>query len=90
MSISARTTYLIIACLASSNGETVVDSDDTNTNQRSLNDIRATSKVFGFGVDNLHDFVGFSYSRALLGRPKTRFISFEEEVSYAYIFFKCF
>ena len=85
MSISARTTYLIIACLASSNGETVVDSD-TSHNQRSLNDIRTTSKGVGFGINNLHDFVGFSYGRALLGRPKTRFISFEEEVSYSYIF----
>ena len=54
-------------------------------NQRDLNHISDQSDILlaprsNFGTFPLPDFVGFSYSRASIGGPKTRFINFRERV----------
>ena len=54
-------------------------------NSRTLNHVSSTSDILpslrsGLNNFNLPDFVGFSYSRASIGGPKTRFIYFTERV----------
>ena len=60
------------------NGE--IEPHSADQNQRAFNHIPGSSKGSGFNIYNLPDFVGFSYSRASLGGPKNRFISFEKKV----------
>ena len=68
---------------------TISDGEITNSkgeqNQRNLNHISDQSDLLlaprsNFGTFQLPNFVGFSYSRASIGGPKTRFINFRERV----------
>ena len=58
-----------------------VDLHDNEQKQRNFNQIAPLSKLNGIRAFDMPDFVGFSYSRALIGGPKTRFIKFEEKVT---------
>ena len=54
-------------------------------NRKKLNHISDQSDLLlaprsNFGTFQLPNFVGFSYSRASIGGPKTRFINFRERV----------
>ena len=51
-----------------------VDLHDNEQKQRNFNQIAPLSKLNGIRAFDMPDFVGFSYSRALIGGPKTRFI----------------
>ena len=57
-----------------------VDIHDNEQNQRNFNKITPLSKLNGIRAFDMPDFVAFSYSRASIGGPKTRFIKFEEKV----------
>ena len=67
----------LIAHLTLSNSETTDSLHGPE--HRHINGIREPLRAPSFKVNNLPDFVGFSYSRASLGGPKSRFINFEEE-----------
>ena len=70
---------LLIFSLWSCNAE--VDIHDNEQKQTNFNQIAPLSKLNGIRAFDMPDFVGFSYSRALIGGPKTRFIKFEEKVT---------
>ena len=57
-----------------------VDLHDNEQKQRNFNQIAPLSKLNGIRAFDMPDLVGFSYSRASIGGPKTRFIKFEEKV----------
>ena len=68
---------------------TIATGEITNSkgkqNQKDLNHISDQSDLLlaprsNFGTFQLPNFVGFSYSRASIGGPKTRFINFRERV----------
>ena len=81
-------TYVIksvILSLAISSCTSEISIISDNDKQRSLNHINEISDASSslrsnYGVPNLSNFVGFSYSRASIAGPKTRFINFRERV----------
>ena len=80
---------VILSLLISSCTSEITNIGD-NEKQRNLNHINEISGVSSsirsnFGAPNLQNFVGFSYSRASITGPKTRFINFRERVGSSYI-----